>query len=376
MTPRRGRPLPLAPGTPGQVRDASAIAGAEALAQGDAEGAPERRSVPREGPMTDGFGRRIEYLRISVTDKCNLRCVYCMPLEGMEWLRRDELLSFEEITRIVEAMAPLGLRRVRLTGGEPLVRRDLPELVARLSAIPGIDDLSLSTNAVLLEEHAEALRDAGLNRVNVSLDSLDPERVDRIARRPGSYERIMRGLEAAERFGFRPLKINVVLMEGMNDDEIPAFAELTRDRPWHVRFIEIMPTGANLALSEHRYLSCDEALARVRRLGRIEPVEGPTGNGPATYYRYPGAAGTIGVITPMSHNFCDRCNRMRLTAEGQLRPCLFGDLQTDLRAALRSGQPLEPLIRDTLAVKPERHWLERGNTRGSGGLVALSQTGG
>lgn len=326
--------------------------------------------------MTDGFGRRIEYLRISVTDKCNLRCVYCMPLEGMEWLRRDELLSFEEITRIVEAMAPLGLRRVRLTGGEPLVRRDLPELVARLSAIPGIDDLSLSTNAVLLEEHAEALRDAGLNRVNVSLDSLDPERVDRIARRPGSYERIMRGLEAAERFGFRPLKINVVLMEGMNDDEIPAFAELTRDRPWHVRFIEIMPTGANLALSEHRYLSCDEALARVRRLGRIEPVEGPTGNGPATYYRYPGAAGTIGVITPMSHNFCDRCNRMRLTAEGQLRPCLFGDLQTDLRAALRSGQPLEPLIRDTLAVKPERHWLERGNTRGSGGLVALSQTGG
>lgn len=326
--------------------------------------------------MTDGFGRRIEYLRISVTDKCNLRCVYCMPLEGMEWLRRDELLSFEEITRIVEAMAPLGLRRVRLTGGEPLVRRDLPELVARLSAIPGIDDLSLSTNAVLLEEHAEALRDAGLNRVNVSLDSLDPERVDRIARRPGSYERIMRGLEAAERFGFRPLKINVVLMEGMNDDEIPAFAELTRDRPWHVRFIEIMPTGANLALSEHRYLSCDEALARVRRLGRIEPAEGPTGNGPATYYRYPGAAGTIGVITPMSHNFCDRCNRMRLTAEGQLRPCLFGDLQTDLRAALRSGQPLEPLIRDTLAVKPERHWLERGNTRGSGGLVALSQTGG
>lgn len=326
--------------------------------------------------MVDGFGRRIEYLRISVTDKCNLRCTYCMPLEGMEWLRRDELLSYEEIAEVVRTMAPLGLERVRFTGGEPLVRRDLPELVRMVAEIEGIRDLALSTNAVLLARHADALRAAGLKRVNVSLDSLRSERVDEIARRPGSYAKIMEGLRAAEEAGFAPLKLNVVLMGGVNDDEIPAFAELTRERPWHVRFIEVMPTGANLELSRENFVSCAEALRRIRRLGELEPAEGPTGNGPASYYRFPGAPGTVGVITPMSHNFCHRCNRMRLTADGQLRPCLFGDLQTDLRTPLRAGESLEPLIRETLSIKPERHWLERGSDAGSGGLVALSQTGG
>lgn len=326
--------------------------------------------------MIDGFGRRIEYLRISVTDKCNLRCVYCMPLEGLDWLKRDALLSYEEITRIVGVMAPLGLRRVRLTGGEPLVRRDLAELVAMIRAVPGIEDISLSTNAVLLAEQAEALRDAGLDRVNVSLDSLRADRVDAISRRPGSYERIMKGLRAAEEMGFAPLKINVVLIGGSNDDEIGEFAAITRERPWHIRFIEVMPTGSNLDLSRDNYISCAEALRRIRTLGELEPAEGPTGNGPATYYRFPGAPGSIGVITPMSHNFCDRCNRMRLTADGQLRPCLFGDLQTDLRTPLRAGESLEPHIRETLRVKPERHELVQGSTLGSGGLVALSQTGG
>lgn len=328
------------------------------------------------GPMIDGFGRRIEYLRISVTDKCNLRCVYCMPLEGLDWLKRDDLLTYEEIAEIVRVMAPLGLKRVRFTGGEPLVRRDLPELVAMVAAVPGIEDLSLSTNAVLLAEHAEALKQAGLHRVNVSLDSLRPERVDAIARRSGSHAKIMEGLRAAEEFGFAPLKINVVLMGGKNDDELADFAELTRERPWHVRFIEVMPTGSNLDLSRENFVSCAEALRRIRALGELEPVTGPTGNGPATYYRFPGAPGSIGVITPMSHNFCDRCNRMRLTADGQLRPCLFGDLQTDLRTPLRAGEPLEPAIRHTLQVKPERHDLVQGSAAGSGGLVALSQTGG
>ena len=326
--------------------------------------------------MVDGFGRRVEYLRISVTDKCNLRCVYCMPLEGLDWLKRDELLSYEEIASIVRVMAPMGLRRVRFTGGEPLVRRDLPELVAMVARVPGIEDLSLSTNAVLLAEHADALKGAGLDRVNVSLDSLRPDRVDAIARRPGSHGRIMAGLQAAEEAGFAPLKINVVLMGGRNDDEIGDFAALTRERPWHVRFIEVMPTTSNLELSRENYVSCAEALRRIRALGDLEPAEGPTGNGPATYYRFPGAPGTIGVITPMSHNFCDRCNRMRLTADGQLRPCLFGDLQTDLRTPLRTGEPLEPHIRETLRIKPERHLLVQGSDAGSGGLVALSQTGG
>jgi cyclic pyranopterin phosphate synthase len=326
--------------------------------------------------MFDGFGRRIEYLRISVTDKCNLRCVYCMPEEGLEWLRREQLLSYEEIARIVSVMAEMGLRRVRITGGEPLVRRDLPTLVRLLRAIDGIEEISLSTNAVLLEEQAEPLRAAGVDRLNISLDSLRPERIDALARRPGSAERIFRGLEAAERAGFAPIKINCVVMRGRNDDEVADFAEITRQRPWHIRFIEVMPTGDNLAVSRDHFISSDEILARIGEIGALAPVAGPGGNGPATYYALPGAAGTIGVITPMSHNYCDRCNRMRLTADGQLRPCLFGSLQTDLRSPLRTGGDLAALVRHTLRIKPERHHLVRGSDAGSGGLRALSQVGG
>ncbi len=335
-----------------------------------------RREVPETGPMQDGFGRRIEYLRISVTDKCNLRCVYCMPEEGLPWLRRDELLSFEEIAAIVREMAAVGLRRIRLTGGEPLVRRDLPELVRQLREIAGIDDIALSTNGVLLEEQAAALRDAGVDRLNLSLDSLVPERIDALARRPGSAERIFAGIAAAERIGFAPMKLNCVVMRGRNDDEIAHFAEITRRRPWHVRFIEVMPTGDNLDVSREQYVPAAEILERVRTLGDLAPVEGPRGNGPATYFAFPGAPGTVGVITPMSHNYCDRCNRMRLTADGALRPCLFGSIQTPLRDALRAGRPLEPLIRETLRIKPERHWLVQGSDEGSGGLRALSQVGG
>jgi cyclic pyranopterin phosphate synthase len=326
--------------------------------------------------MIDQFGRRVEYLRVSVTDKCNLRCVYCMPLEGLPWLKRDDLLTYEEIEQIVRAMAGIGLRRVRITGGEPLVRRDLPDLARMIASVDGIEDSSLSTNAVLLADHADVLRPAGVHRLNVSLDSLRADRVDEIARRPGSYPRIMEGLEAAERCGFSPIKINVVLIRGQNEDEIEEFAEITRERPWHVRFIEMMPTGANLDLSASQFVSCDDALTRIERIEALEPVEGPFGNGPARYYRFSGAPGTIGVITPMSHNYCDRCNRMRLTADGQLRPCLFGSIQTNLRDPLRAGEDLLPHIAETLRIKPERHYLIQGSDSGSGGLVALSQTGG
>ena len=326
--------------------------------------------------MVDGFGRRIEYLRISVTDKCNLRCVYCMPEEGLPWLRRHEILDYEEITAIVRIMAGMGLRRLRITGGEPLVRKDLPRLIDLLAAVPGIDDIALSTNAVLLAPMARRLRDAGVSRVNISLDTLRPDRADEIARRPGTLDRVLEGLAAAEAVGFDPVKLNVVLMRGQNDDEIADFAELSRDRPLHVRFIEVMPTESNVELSQYGFLSCDEALAAIARVDALEPVAGPTGNGPATYYAFPGALGTIGVITPMSHNFCSRCNRMRLTADGQLRPCLFGTIQTPLRDALRAGRPLAPLIEETLRIKPEKHLLVQGSSVGSGGLVALSQTGG
>jgi cyclic pyranopterin phosphate synthase len=326
--------------------------------------------------MIDQFGRTVRYLRVSVTDKCNLRCVYCMPLEGLPWLKREDILSYEEIARVVHTMAGMGLQRVRITGGEPLVRRDLSDLVQMIAAMPEIQDLSLSTNAVLLAEQAEALKRAGVQRLNISLDSLNPDRVDAISRRPGSYSKIMEGLDAAERVGFAPLKINVVLIRGQNDDEIEDFAHITRERPWHIRFIELMPTGANLDLSASSFISCAEALRRVRAIEELEPVDGPFGNGPATYYRFPDAPGTVGVITPMSHNYCDRCNRMRLTASGQLRPCLFGDIETNLRDPLRAGEDLQPLIEETLRIKPERHYLIQGSDVGSGGLVALSQTGG
>ena len=326
--------------------------------------------------MIDQFGRRVEYLRVSVTDKCNWRCVYGMPEEGLPWLKREQLLSYEEIAEIVRTMAGMGLKRVRITGGEPLVRRDLPDLVKMIAAVPQIEDLSLSTNAVLLEEQAEALRDAGIQRLNVSLDSLRADRVDSISRRPGSFPKIMAGLDAAEAAGFSPIKINVVLIRGQNDDEIEDFAAITRERPWHIRFIEMMPTGANLELSEKQFISCTEALRRIENIDALEPVEGPFGNGPALYHKFPGAPGTIGVITPMSHNYCDRCNRMRLTADGQLRPCLFGSMQANLRDPLRAGEDLVPHIVETLQTKPERHYLIQGSSAGSGGLIALSQTGG
>jgi GTP 3',8-cyclase len=333
-------------------------------------------SIPAPPGMRDGFGRRIEYLRISVTDKCNLRCVYCMPLHGLPWLKREALLSYEEIARVVEVMAPMGLRRVRITGGEPLVRKDISRLVRLISAIPGIDDIALSTNAVLLAGMAEELKAAGVGRVNVSLDSLQPDRIDAIARRAGSFRRIMDGLAAAERVGLLPMKINVVVMRGRNDDELADFARITLERPWHVRFIEVMPVGENLEISANEYVPAPEILRRVRQIGDLQPVAGPRGNGPATYFQFPDAPGTVGVITPMSHNYCDDCNRMRLTADGQLRPCLFGDIQTDLRGPLRAGQSLEPLIEHTLRIKPERHSLVQGTDSGSGGLLALSQIGG
>jgi GTP 3',8-cyclase len=324
--------------------------------------------------MLDQFGRSIEYLRISVTDRCNFRCVYCMPEKGLDWLPKPQILSYEEITAVVQQLAPLGLKRLRITGGEPTIRPDLVTLIAMLRAVPGIEDIALSTNGVKLPQMAGALRAAGLDRVNMSADSLRPARIAGIARRALDFNPV-EAAQAATDAGLDPLKLNVVVMRGINDDEIEDFASLTVDHPWHVRFIEIMPVG-DMALSEFAHVvPSDELLARVAaRFGALEATDGPArGNGPARYQRIAGAAGTIGVITPMTHTYCETCNRVRLTADGRLRTCLYGDHEVNLRDPLRAGEPLEPLFRQALAGKPREHELLQLRV---GGLKALSEVGG
>ena len=323
--------------------------------------------------LRDQFGRSIEYLRISVTDRCNFRCVYCMPEQGLPWLPKQDILSYEEISEIVRQLAPLGLRRLRITGGEPTIRPGLATLVSQLRAVDGVEDIALSTNGVKLPEMAESLRAAGLDRVNISADSLRSERIAAIARRNLGFDPAA-SARAAQAAGLGPIKLNVVVMRGINDDEVVDFARLTLDNPWHVRFIELMPVGDLRELTWDHVVPSAEILTRIEALGRLAPADGPArGNGPATYYRLDGASGTVGVITPMTHTYCGTCNRVRLTADGRLRTCLYGDHEINLRDALRAGEPLDPLFRRALAEKPKEHDLLQMKV---GGLRALSQVGG
>jgi GTP 3',8-cyclase len=326
--------------------------------------------------LRDQYGRSIEYLRISVTDRCNFRCTYCMPPEGLEWLPKADLLSYEEIAAVVAELAPLGLRRLRITGGEPTIRPALETLIGKLRAVAGIEDIALSTNGVKFQQDptlAPRLAAAGLDRVNMSADSLRPERIASISRRALGFDPVA-AARGAEDAGLGPVKINVVVMRGINDDEIVDFARLTLEHPWHVRFIELMPVGEMRALTWEHVVPSDEVLGRVAELGPLTPGGGPTrGNGPAAYYRLDGARGSVGVITPMSHTYCGSCNRVRLTADGQLRTCLFGDHQVNLRDPLRAGEPLEPHFVRALAEKPREHNLLQMQV---GGLKALSQVGG
>ena len=323
--------------------------------------------------LKDQFGRSIEYLRISVTDRCNFRCLYCMPSEGLPWLPKAEILSYEEIAAVVGQLAPLGLRRIRITGGEPTIRPNLAQLVRLLRAIPEIEDIALSTNGARLPELAPSLREAGLDRINMSADSLRADRIAAIARRNLGFDPVDAAI-AASRAGLSPIKINVVVMRGINDDEIEDFARLTLEHPWHVRYIELMPVGEMSGLTWQHVVPSDEVLSRIAALGALSPDGGPPrGNGPAKYYRLDNAAGTVGVITPMTHTYCASCNRVRLTADGRLRTCLFGDHEVMLRDALRAGLPLDPLFRDALANKPKEHALLQMKV---GGLRALSQVGG
>ncbi len=323
--------------------------------------------------LRDQFGRSIEYLRISVTDRCNFRCVYCMPEVGMQWLPKAQILSYEEIAEVVRQLAPLGLRRLRITGGEPTIRPQIHELIRMLRAIPGITDIALSTNGVRLPELSQTLRDTGLDRINMSVDSLRADRISEIARRNLGFDPV-RAARAAEDAGLDPIKLNTVVMRGVNDDEIEDLARLTIDHPWHVRFIELMPVGDMRGLTWEHVVPSAEILARLCAVAPLASAAGPMkGNGPAEYYQWAGAAGTIGVITPMTHTYCASCNRVRLTADGRLRTCLFGDHEVDLREPLRAGQALEPLFRLALADKPKEHSLLQLKV---GGLRALSQVGG
>ena len=343
---------------------------------------------------TDSHGRRIDYLRISLTDRCNLRCVYCMPAEGVAWKPHDEMLTFEEIERFAAIAVAEGISKIRLTGGEPLVRHGVVDHIRRLHEIPGLDSIALTTNATLLPKYAEQLREAGLSRVNIGLDSLDPAVYARITR-GGSLDTALAGLEAAFAYGFAPVKLNVVVVRSL-DPDLLGFAKLTIDRPLHVRFIEYMPVGdaeegsgcySDIgAVDAHGWtradtVPSDEVLARVAEqgaaagLGDLAPVsrsDAPGGWGPASYYRFPGAPGTVGVISPLSHHFCAECNRLRLTADGRLRPCLFDDHELDVRTVLRTGSDddVRAVVRRALADKPEGHDMRVGTAR------RMSQIGG
>ena len=325
------------------------------------------------GAARDQFGRRIEYLRISVTDKCNFRCLYCMPAEGLPWLPRSEILDYEEIAAIVAELAPLGVKRFRLTGGEPTLRPNLEILISLLRKIPGAEDIALSTNGVRFGEFAPVYRAAGLDRVNISADSLRPERIRAISRRNLDFAPLA-AIQFALSAGLTPVKLNVVVMRGINDDEIEDFARLTLEQQVHVRFIELMPVGGMRELTFEHVVPSLEVLERIASLGHLTPVAGPSrGNGPAEYYQIGGGLGTVGVITPMSHTYCGTCNRVRLTADGRLRTCLFGDHSVNLREPLRAGSPIGPLFERALEEKPLEHHLLQMSV---GGLRALSEVGG
>ena len=325
------------------------------------------------GAAVDQFGRHIEYLRISVTDRCNFRCLYCMPEAGLAWLPKAEILSYEEIADVVRQLAPHGLRRIRITGGEPTIRPNLDELIRMIRGVPEIEDIALSTNGARLPRMASLFREAGLDRVNISADSLRPDRIRAIARRDLGFDPVEAARAAADA-GLAPVKINMVVMRGINDDEIEDFARLTLDHDWHVRFIELMPVGDMRELTFEHVVPSAEILERIARIGSLAQTVGPRrGNGPAAYYQLSGARGSVGVITPMTHTYCETCNRVRLTANGRLRTCLFGDHEVDLRTPLRAGEPLAPLFHRALEDKPREHALLQLRV---GGLRALSEVGG
>ncbi len=309
---------------------------------------------------TDSFERKIDYLRLSVTDKCNLRCTYCMPEDGVPKLDHSEILSYEEVLTLARIAVGMGISKIRITGGEPLVRKDIITLCSKISNIPGIKSLSLTTNGVLLPIFAESLFKAGIRRINVSLDTLNPEKFAAITRHD-RFADVWEGILAAEKAGIFPIKLNAVVLRGVNDDEIEDLAGLTISHPYHVRFIEHMPFKAGEGDGhEKKFVAAPEILERLKRVAPLSTCQENQSNGPAVYYRFRDAPGKIGIISPVSDHFCPSCNRLRVTAEGKLRTCLFSTEETDLRGALRNNLPIEAvseIIRKAIARKPEKHEL-------------------
>ncbi|MDF2924116.1 MAG: MoaA [Paenibacillaceae bacterium] len=315
--------------------------------------------------LEDRFHRVHDYLRISVTDRCNLRCVYCMPEEGMEFEPEENHLTFAQIAEVVRSLAVLGVRKIRLTGGEPLLRKNLEKLVSMLAGIPGIEDIALTTNGMFLQKKAGMLKDAGLTRLNVSLDSLRPDRFALITR-GGEIRRVLGGIDAALEAGLDPVKLNVVLMKGINDDEIEDFLKLTIGRKLNIRFIEYMPIGHDDDGWKKRYVSLETVFERAARLGwKVEGAAGVTGNGPAENHRLVGAAGTFGLIHPVSDHFCKSCNRLRLTADGNIKPCLYWSDEFNVRSRLGDAEGIRQLFLQALSIKPETHEM----------ALALNQAG-
>ena len=327
--------------------------------------------------LIDAFARNITYLRISVTDRCNERCAYCLPINGVTWLDEKDLMTANEIVRLAEAAISLGITKIRLTGGEPLVRPDILEIISKISIIPGLKDLSLTTNGMLLKKMAKSLVLAGLQRVNISLDTLDSEKYKKITRF-GNFQQTWQGILEAENAGLFPIKINTVVVGGFNDDEIIPIAKLSINHPWHIRFIELMPVanqedwGPGLPTVEGRYFS-SQKMHKILSSLNLEELDSSANSGPECTYRIPGGTGTVGFISPLGDHFCMKCNRLRLTADGCLKSCLLVDKEISIREALRSGADLTSFLRNAVANKPIGHELV---THNCSDKRCMSQIGG
>lgn len=329
-------------------------------------------SLIETGQLTDLFSRSISYLRVSLTDQCNLRCLYCTPKEIEEKLSCGELLSYEELLRVIGLAVELGIRKVRLTGGEPLVRKNVISFIRRLAELPGLDDIRLTTNGVMLESMADDLFKAGIRKLNISLDTLKKERYQQITG-VDIFNRVWAGIEKVEAMGFSPIKINMVALRGINDDELVDFARLTLTHNLQVRFIEFMPIGDGTLWGKERYISSEEIKERISILGELEEIKTFRMDGPARIYRFRDGdtlRGSVGFISPISHKFCDQCNRLRLTSEGRLRSCLLSDQETDLKTIIRSGgsdKDVKMALVQTILNKPKGHTIldkDGGNCHG------------